>query len=366
MATENALNTPIEIKAAPAGGLAGFLRDCARELEGLDFKKVSVNYSDVEREVLENVARTKAFLLRERRKVLVGARLLFSITDGEVNVVDPLGVKGVEFIRHGRTAGLLKEYGLDDPYNACILTVITRLLSMGITDSMEIGKPLPENVLIFLQSPKTEEESVKSSVEVVMGAVSRFKTLSPEDLADFTEKYRSIATRLAGCGIQRHRLTADRILTTIQQEAVRACVRIDVWMRVWRSFNEALEPAEALRSSQATRADPANGEIVAKLIQALKRQIVVLQQHLSNLDRLKATVAGGKLFYVDCLLLVIYVQENKKAIEDMYAMRSAWTEACKTALSIGSIQGVVNAIWPHATDIEAAISMAKPPAVTPH
>ena len=327
MAVESTLSAPSEVSRTSSNLLAGFLRDCAAQLEGLDFNKVKVNYTAVEQEVLTDLARSKAFRLQERRSLLVGAKLHFSIVDGHINMVDPLGVKGVEFIRHGSTAGMLKEYGLDDPYNACVLTIITKLLSMGITESIEIGKPLPESVLIFLQPPKSEDESIASSVDVVMGALSRFRALSPAELLDFAEKYRTIAARLAGCGIARHRLTADRILTTIQQEAVRACTRIDVWHRVWRAFDEATEPASALRASEAVRALPANLALVDKLMQALKRQVVVLHQHLRNLDRLKATVVSGKQLYVDSLLLIIYVHENKQAVEEMYAERVAWADS---------------------------------------
>jgi hypothetical protein len=365
MAVERTLSEPQPVGRTTGALLSGFLRDCAAELEGLDFKKVKVNYTEVEKEVLADVARYKTFRLQERKSLLIGSRLLFSIVDGQVNVIDPLGVKGVEFIRHGKTAGLLKEYGLDEPYNACVLTVITKLLSMGITDSIEIGKPLPESVLIFLQPPKSEDEAVRSSVDVVMGALSRFRTLSEAELQDFAEKYRSIAGRLSACGIPRYRLTADRILTTIQQEAVRACVRIDVWHRVWRAFDEATEPALQLRASEGARALPANLALVDKLLQAFKRQTVVLQQHLRNLERLKATVVSGKLFYIDCLLLIIYVFENRNAVEDLYAMRVAWADACKAALANGSIQGIQNALGPHESTIDEAIAMPVPPTIRP-
>lgn len=365
MAVENTLSAPTEIGRTQGALLSGFLRDCAKELEGLDFRKVKVDYSEIEREVLADLQKGKAFRLRERRTTLVGAKLSFSIVEGNVNIVDPLGIKGVEFIRHGRTAGLLKEYGLDDPYNACVLMVITKLLSMGITDTIEIGQPLAESVLIFLQPPQSEEESVRSSVDVVMGALSRFRALSPAELADFTDKYRTIAVRLAGCGIPRYRLTADRILTTIQQETVRACVRIDVWHRVWRAFDEALVPVAELRSSEAVKALPSNAALVDKITAAFKRQIVVMQQHLRNLDRLKATVIGGKQFYIDSLLLIIYVYENKQAVEGMYATRVAWTDSCKAALKIGSIQGVQNALGPYESDIDQAIAMPTPPTIRP-
>jgi hypothetical protein len=365
MAVGNSLSEPTQIGRTSGAVLSGFLRDCAAELEGLNFKKVKVDYTEVEREVLSDVQRSKCFRLRERRALLVGAKMHFSIVDGHINMIDPLGVKGVEFIRHGRTAGLLKEYGLDDPYNACVLTVVTKLLSMGITETIAIGEPLPESVLIFLQPPLNEDEAIRSSVDTVMGALSRFRALSQAELLDFAEKYRSIAGRLAGCGIPKYRLTADRILTTIQQEAVRACVRIDVWHLVWRAFDEALEPVTALRASEAAKALPANLALVDKLMQAFKRQIVVLQQHLRNLDRLKATVINGKQFYIDCLLLIIYVHENKQAVEDMYAMRVAWTDACKSALAIGSIQGVQNALGPHEFAIDQAIAMEAPPTIRP-
>jgi hypothetical protein len=365
MAVESTLSAPTEVGRTQGAVLSGFLRDCATELEGLDFNKVKVDYSEIEKEVLADLQKGKAFRLRERRATLVGAKLHFSIVEGNVNIVDPLGIKGVEFIRHGRTAGLLKEYGLDDPYNACVLMVITKLLSMGITDAIEMGQPLGESVLIFLQPPRSEEESVRSSVDVVMGALSRFKALSPAELQDFAEKYRTIAIRLAGCGIPRYRLTADRILTTIQQEAVRACVRIDVWHRVWRAFNEAMEPAQELRASEGVKALPANMALADKIIQAFKRQIVVMQQHLRNLERLKATVVGGKQFYIDSLLLIIYVYENRQAVEDMFAMRVAWTDACKSALAVGSMQGVQNALQPHESSIDEAIAMPIPPTVKP-
>ena len=365
MAFESTLSAPSRVDTTSGPLLAGFLRDCATELEGLDFKKVKIDYSEVEQQVLADLARSKAFRLQERRSLLVGAKLHFSIVDGHINMVDPLGIKGVEFIRHGRTAAMLKEYGLDDPYNACVLTIITKLLSMGITDSIEIGAPLPESVLIFLQPPKSEDEAVRSSVDVVMGALSRFRALSEAELQDFAEKYRTVAARLAGCGIPRHRLTADRILTTIQQEAVRACVRIDVWHRVWRAFDEAMEPAGALRASEAVRALPANMALLDKLMQALKRQFVVLQQHLRNLDRLKATVISGRQFYIDCLLLIIYVHENKDAVEGMYAERVAWTDSCRRALNIGSIQGVQNALSPLEPSLDQAIAMPAPPTIRP-
>jgi hypothetical protein len=365
MAVESTLSAPTEVGRSQGAVLSGFLRDCANELEGLNFSRVKVDYSEVEKEVLADLQKGRAFRLRERQTTLVGAKLNFSIIDGQVNVVDPLGIKGVEFIRQGKTAGLLKEYGLDDPYNACVLTVVSKLLSMGITDTIEMGVALPESVLIFLQPPQSEEESVKSSVDVVMGALSRFKTLSSAELQDFAEKYRSIAVRLAGCGIPKFRLTADRILTTIQQEAVRACVRIDVWHRVWRAFNEAMEPANELRASEGVKAMPANIALADKLIQAFKRQILVMQQHLRNLERLKTTVVNGKQFYIDSLLLIIYVYENKQAVEDMFAMRVAWTDACKSALKIGSMQGVQNALLPHETSIDEAIAMPIPPTVKP-
>ncbi|MBM3549341.1 MAG: hypothetical protein FJX54_20585 [Alphaproteobacteria bacterium] len=365
MALENSLNAPVQVGRTQGAVLSGFLRDCANELDGLNFSRVKVNYTEIEHEVLNDLQKGRAFRLRERRTLLVGAKLNFSIADGQVNVVDQLGVKGVEFIRAGRTAGLLKEYGPDDPYNACVVMIITKLLSMGITDVIELGQPLPESVLIFLQPPQSEEEAVRSSVDVVMGALSRFKALSPAELIDFADKYRTIAGRLAGCGIPKFRLTADRILTTIQQEAVRACVRIDVWHRVWRAFNEAMEPAQELRNSEAVKALPANVAMADKIIQAFKRQIVVMQQHLLNLDRLKATVVKGKQFYIDSLLLIIYVYENKQAVEDMFAMRVAWTDACKSALAVGSMQGVQNALLPHEQGIDDTIAMPLPPTVKP-
>jgi hypothetical protein len=362
MALESTLNEPTQISRASTG-LAGFLRDCAAELDGVGFKGVKFKLSEVENEVLGNIARAKAFHLQDRRQLLAGATLTFSIVDGHVNVVDPLGVKGIEFIRHGTTAALLKAYGLDEPYNAVVVAIITKLLSMGITDSIELGKPLSEGVLIFLQQPKTEEEAIKSSVDVVMGALGRFKALSEAELQDFADKYRSVAGRLTSCGIPKFRLTADRILTTIQQEAVRACTRIDVWHRMWRAFDEGAELANQLRQSEGARALPANLALIDKLIQAMKRQTVVLQQHLRNLDRLKATIVNGRQFYIDCLLLIIYVHENKQGVEDMFGIRMSWTEGCRRALNNGSIQGVQNALIPHEHAIDEAIAMNPPPTI---
>jgi hypothetical protein len=362
MALESTLNEPTQLARASTG-LEGFLRDCAAELDGIGFKGVKVKYSEVEQEVLGNIARAKAFHLQDRRHLLAGAKLHFSIVDGHVNVVDPLGVKGVEFIRHGRTAALLKAYELDDPYNACVIAIISKLLSMGITESVEIGQPLPESVLIFLRKPKSEEEAIQSSVDVVMRALGRFKALSAAELQDFAEKYRSIAGRLASCGIPKHRLTADRILTTIQQEAVRACTRIDVWHRMWRAFDEGAELASTLRQSEGVRALPANMALLDKLIQAMKRQTIVLQQHLRNLERLKATIVDGKQFYIDCLLLVIYVYENKQSVEDLFGIRVAWTDACRRAQNNGSIQGVQNALVAHEHAIDQTIAMPAPPTI---
>ncbi|MBI1775979.1 MAG: hypothetical protein HYR63_11590 [Proteobacteria bacterium] len=348
---------------ASAEALAALLRDSAASLEGLTFEGVSVSFGEVEREVLSDLALTRRFALRERENLLVGTKILFNLIDGRVNMVDNFGVKGIDFIKHGSTTALLKEYGLDEPYNACVLALITRVLAMGITTSVAIGERLPDEVLIFLQPPRNQAESANSSVNVVLEALQRFRGLSEAELSDFPARYRSLAERLAKCGIAKERLTADLILTTIQQEAVRACVRIDLWHRVLRSLNEAIQPAEALKHNDAVRADPSNLLLVENLVQALKRQMLVLQQHLRNLDRLKATVTNGNRLYLDCLLLIVYVHENRREVEQIYANRVAWTQCWSDQVRTGSIQSVQQVFDRHKGSLSRAIALPIPPSL---
>jgi hypothetical protein len=340
--------------------LTKLLKDSASTLEGLDFGRVEVSFGEVEREVLNDLALTKRFSLRDRDSLLVGTKILFNLVDGRVNVVDNFGVKGIDFIKHGSTQGLLKEYGLNEPYNACVLAMITRVLAMGITDQIAIGERLAEEVLIFLEPPRNAAESVNSSVNLVLQALARFRGLSEAELSDFPARYRSLAERLTKCGIAKDRLLPDQILPTIQQEAVRACVRIDLWHRVLRALTEALTPAEALKLADPVKADPSNQLLVENLLQGLKRQIHVLQQHLRNLDRLKATVANGNRLYLDCLLLIVYVHENRREVEQMYANRVAWTQCWSEQVRTGSIQTVQQVFDRHKTALSRAILLRVP------
>src|SRR5258708_36036053 len=120
--------------------LTKLLRDSVASLDGLAFENVSVDFGEVEREVLKALSLTKRFALGERENLLVGTKILFNLVDGRVNLVDNFGVKGIDFIKHGSTTALLREYGLDDPYNTCVLALITRVLAMGITDTIAIGE----------------------------------------------------------------------------------------------------------------------------------------------------------------------------------------------------------------------------------
>jgi hypothetical protein len=340
--------------------LTKLLKDSASTLEGLDFGKVEVSFGEVEREVLNDLALTKRFSLRDRESLLVGTKILFNLVDGRVNVVDNFGVKGIDFIKHGSTQALLKEYGLNEPYNACVLALITRVLAMGITDQIAIGERLADEVLIFLEPPRNAAESVNSSVNLVLQALSRFRGMSESELSDFPLRYRSLAERLIKCGIAKDRLMPDQILTTIQQEAVRACVRIDLWHRVLRALTEALAPAESLKLADPVKADPSNQLLVENLLQALKRQIHVLQQHLRNLDRLKATVANGNRLYLDCLMLIVYVHENRRQVEQIYANRVAWTQCWSEQVRTGSIQTVQQVFDRHKTALSRAILLQVP------
>jgi hypothetical protein len=343
--------------------LTKLLQNSASSLEGLGFENVSVSFSEVEREVLNDLTLTKRFALRDRQSLLVGTKIMFNLVDGRINVVDNFGVKGIDFIKHGSTASLLREYGLDEPYNACVLALITRVLAMGITETIAIGERLADEVLIFLQPPRGKTEAVNSSVNLVLEALARFRGLSESELSDFPQRYRSLAERLAKCGIEKHRLMPDQILTTIQQEAVRACVRIDLWHRVLRALTEALEPAESLKLADAVRADPSNQLLVENLLQGLKKQIEVLQQHLRNLDRLKATVANGNRLYLDCLLLIVYVHENRRDVEQMYANRMAWTQCWGEQVRTGSIQTVQQVFERHKQTLSRAILLQVPPSL---
>src|SRR5260221_11503938 len=163
---------------ASVEALTKLLNDSAASFDGLGFENVTVSFSEVEREVLGDLALTKRFALRDRESLLVGTKILFNLVDGRINVVDNFGVKGIDFIKHGSTSALLREYGLDEPYNACVLALITRVLAMGITDSIAIGERLADEVLIFLQPPRSKGEAVNSSVNLVLEALSRFRGLS--------------------------------------------------------------------------------------------------------------------------------------------------------------------------------------------
>jgi hypothetical protein len=348
---------------ASVEALTRILHDSAATLDGLAFDSVSVSFGEIEREVLNDLALTKRFALRERDSLLVGSKIVFNLVDGRINVVDNFGVKGIDFIKHGTTTALLREYGLEEPYNACVLALITRVLAMGITDTIAIGERLADEVLIFLQPPRSKSEAVNSSVNLVLEALNRFRGLSEAELSDFPARYRSLAERLAKCGIAKARLMPDQILITIQQEAVRACVRIDLWHRVLRALTEALAPAESLKNCDPVRADPSNQLLVENLMQGLKRQILVLQQHLRNLDRLKATVANGNRLYLDCLLLIVYVHENRRDVEQMYANRMAWTQCWSEQVRTGSIQTVQQVFERHKTTLSRAIIQQVPPSL---
>ena len=357
------VSQPTHPGKASVEALTKLLNDSAASLDGLDFDNVSVDFHEVEREVLNDLALTKRFSLKDRESLLVGSKIVFNLVDGRINVVDNFGVKGIDFIKHGTTSALLREYGLLEPYNACVLALITRVLAMGIATTIGIGERLPDEVLIFLQPPRSKGESVASSVNLVLEALHRFRGLSEAELSDFPARYRSLAERLAKCGIAKNRLLPDQILITIQQEAVRACVRIDLWHRVLRSLTEALEPAEALKHCEAVRAEPSNQLLIENLLQALKRQIQVLQQHLRNLDRLKATVANGNRLYLDCLLLIVYVHENRREVEQMYANRLAWTQCWSEQVRMGSIHTVQQVFERHKAGLSRAIGLPIPPSL---
>src|SRR5262249_25523110 len=103
--------------------------------------------------------------------------------------------------------------------------------------------------------------------------------------------------------------------------------------------------------------------LVENLLQAFKKQIEVLQQHLRNLDRLKATVANGNRLYLDCLLLIVYVHENRAAVEQMYANRTAWTQCWSEQVRMGSIQTVQQVFDRHKQTLSRAILLQVPPSL---
>jgi hypothetical protein len=344
--------------------LREMLRMAADGIEGLMMRSVPGKESALDREILEDVARNRCFRFKETTGAFADAPIRFDATRGRLDVVTDLrgdGAEGgVQFVRSGSDAALMKDSDPGSDYNRRLVEIVSQVLGLGIVEEVVFGQPLPEASLLYLRPLPNPEESCEQFIDEIVGAIARYKPQPIRNKAMFNEAYARLVQRLARTGIPPSRMNAIDMQQTIQQEMLRAMMKVEVWRKLWRWVIECEAKVQALHAIPAVQSDKTSSKHVTELESALKRAGKIIGTHATNASLLYERAIKGENFYVEAMPAILYIREARQPVEDLYTIAYGWSGVWTSMSKNAALADVKMLLAPHLASIKDVLARPQP------
>ncbi|MBL8655203.1 MAG: hypothetical protein JNJ97_13430 [Alphaproteobacteria bacterium] len=348
-------------------GLREMLRLAAEGVEGLLMRHVPGKESDIDREIFEDIGRSGCFRFKESTGAFAAAPIRFDAERGRLDVVMNLNQTGqetgIQFVRSGSDASLMRDYDPGSDYNRRLVELVSQVLGLGIVDEVVFGQKLPEASLLYLRPLPQPEESCERFIDDIVGAIGNYKPQPIRNKQAFNEAYARLVQRLAKSGVPPSRLNPIDMQNTLQQEMLRGMVKVEIWRKLWRWVIDCAVKVQDLRPIPAILSDKPLSAQVRDLEDALKRAGKIIGTHVYNASMLYDRAVKGSNFYVEAMPAILYIREAQPVVEEIYikvnGWSSAWTHMPKTA----SIGEATNLLAQTAAGVKDVLSRPAPRAI---
>ncbi len=348
-------------------GLREMLRLAAEGVEGLLMRHVPGKESDIDREIFEDIGRSGCFRFKESTGAFADAPIRFDAERGRLDVVMNLNQTGqetgIQFVRSGSDASLMRDYDPGSDYNRRLVELVSQVLGLGIVDEVVFGQKLPEASLLYLRPLPQPEESCERFINDIVTAIGNYKPQPIRNKQAFNEAYARLVQRLAKSGVPPSRLNPIDMQHTLQQEMLRGMVKVEIWRKLWRWVIDCAVKVQDLRPIPAILSDKPLSAQVRDLEDALKRAGKIIGTHVYNASMLYDRAVKGGNFYVEAMPAILYIREARPVVEEIYikvnGWSSAWTHMPKTA----SIGEATNLLAQTAAGVKDVLSRPAPRAI---
>ena len=348
-------------------GLRAMLRLAADGVEGLLMHHVPGKESELDRTIFEDVQSSRCFRFKEATGAFADSPIRFDATMGRLDVVmniDAAGREaGVQFVRSGSDALLMKDTDPGSDYNRRLVEIVAQVLGLGVVDEVVFGKKLPEGSLLYLKPLPNPEDSCDPFIERIIEAIGSYKPQPIKDKLAFDQAYAKLVTRLARTGIPASRMGPIDIQQTLQQEMLRCMVKIEVWRKLWRWAIECALKVQDLRTIPAILSDDKLSINMRDLEKSLKGAGKIVGTYVGNGTFLYDRAVSGGNFYVEAMPAIIYIREARRLVEALFSHVNAWSSVWTNIPKNASIADAALQFRPHLATIREVLAMPHPRSV---
>jgi len=348
-------------------GLREMLRLAAEGVEGLLMRHVPGKESDIDREIFEDIGRSGCFRFKESTGAFAAAPIRFDAERGRLDVVMNLNQTGqetgIQFVRSGSDASLMRDYDPGSDYNRRLVELVSQVLGLGIVDEVVFGQKLPEASLLYLRPLPQPEESCERFIDDIVGAIGNYKPQPIRNKQAFNEAYARLVQRLAKSGVPPSRLNPIDMQNTLQQEMLRGMVKVEIWRKLWRWVIDCAVKVQDLRPIPAILSDKPLSAQVRDLEDALKRAGKIIGTHVYNASMLYDRAVKGVNFYVEAMPAILYIREARPVVEELYVKVNGWSSAWTHMPKTASIGEATNLLAQTAAGVKDVLSRPAPRAI---
>jgi hypothetical protein len=348
-------------------GLREMLRLAAEGVEGLLMRHVPGKESDIDREIFEDIGRNSCFRFKESTGAFADAPIRFDAERGRLDVVMNLNQTGqetgIQFVRSGSDASLMRDYDPGSDYNRRLVELVSQVLGLGIVEEVVFGQKLPEASLLYLRPLPQPEESCERFINDIVTAIGNYKPQPIRNKQAFNEAYARLVQRLAKSGVPPSRLNPIDMQHTLQQEMLRGMVKVEIWRKLWRWVIDCAVKVQDLRPIPAILSDKPLSAQVRDLEDALKRAGKIIGTHVYNASMLYDRAVKGSNFYVEAMPAILYIREARPVVEELYVKVNGWSSAWTHMPKTASIGEATNLLAPTLAGVKDVLSRPAPRAI---
>jgi hypothetical protein len=367
MADDKTRRPGVDIEKYDDRGLREMLRLAAEGVEGLLMRQVPGKESELDRAIFEDVQRNRSFRFKEATGAFADAPIRFDAGMGRLDVVmniDAAGKEaGVQFVRSGTDALLMKDTDPGSDYNRRLVEIVAQVLGLGVVEEVVFGQKLPEGSLLYLKPLPSPEDSCDPFVERIVEAIGRYKPQPIKDKLAFDTAYAKLVMRLARAGIPASRMNPIDIQSTLQQEMLRCMVKVEVWRKLWRWAIECALKVQDLRTIPAILSDKKLTTHVRDLEEGLKRAGKIVGTHAGNGTHLYERAIAGNNFYVEAMPAIVYIREARVSVETLFSRVNAWSSIWTDMSKNASLNDAAFLFQPQLATIREVLAQGQPRSV---
>ena len=343
------------------------LRLAAEGVEGVLMRQVPGKESALDREIFADIEANGCFRFKDPTGAFQNEPITFDARMGRLDVATniPAGKdgSGVQLVRSGNENALMKDNDPGSEYNRRVVQIVSQVLGLGVAEQVTFGEPLPPSTMLYLKPLPSPEDSCERFVEMIVGALRRYRPQAVRDKKVFDATYVKLVDRMFRSGIEASRMTPDRLQVTILQETLRCMVKVEIWRKLWRwTIDTALTVGE-LRTVQAILLDQDLTKWVRDLEEAIKRAGKIVGNYAANGASLYERAVGGADFYVEAMPAIVYIRDARPTVEGLFLQVGEWAAIPGRIPKMGSMKMATDALKPQLPVIKEIMKMPVPRAV---